>query len=185
MIFILILNICPSGGLTLSWVWYLLRNKKWKQTRSGNFSSNWVHPKAPVLCISVSHEFTRVRVERRTSSVSRSSQTLTSNYSPEITCTSWPIWEQGLAHCSSPKQSLGAKTTSPLGLIYRGYSQLTSLETQWFQLLLFAPGEDHHPFSPPTAIFPVTSVTWNFKSITYHSMKKHDAEQLENILPFM
>lgn len=49
--------------------------------------------------------------EGRTSSVSRSSQTLASNYSPEITCTSWPIWDRGLAHCSSTEPlSLGNKT---------------------------------------------------------------------------
>lgn len=45
-----------------------------------------------------------------TSGVSRSSQILASDYSPEITCTSWPIWDRGLAHCSSPEPlSLGNK----------------------------------------------------------------------------
>lgn len=37
-------------------------------------------------------------------------KSLASDYSPEITCTSWPIWDRGLAHCSSPESlSLGNK----------------------------------------------------------------------------
>lgn len=125
IIFILIFNICPFYDLILSWVCSLLiwRNKKWKHTRNGNFSWNWMNPKAPVLCVFVSHEFTRVRLEEKTSSVSRSSQILASNRSPEITCTSWPIWDQGLAHCSSPEHPLGVKATSPLGSVYYGCPQ--------------------------------------------------------------
>lgn len=83
-----------------------------------------MNPKAPVLCVCVSHEFMKVRLKEGTSSVSRSSQILASNYSPEITCTSWPIWDQGLAHCSSPEHPLGVKATSPLGLVYHGCPQL-------------------------------------------------------------
>lgn len=63
-----------------------------------------MNPKAPVLGICGSHEFARVHVEGgRTGSVSRSTQILTSDDSPEISCTSWPIWDWGLAHCLSPE----------------------------------------------------------------------------------
>lgn len=53
---------------------------------------------------------------RKTSSVSRSSHILASDESPRIICTSWPIWDRGLAHCSRPKSyPWGIKSRSPWG----------------------------------------------------------------------
>lgn len=99
------------------------RNKKWKHT---DFPSNGVNPQGTCLvqfCLSWLRESSLEG--GMTSRVSRSSQILASDYSPEITCTSWPIWDRGLAHCSSPEPlSLGNKPHESFGCIYHDCSQL-------------------------------------------------------------
>lgn len=157
IIIVSVSNICPFSGLPLGGFTV--------ETRSGgtNVSSNWVIPRAPVLHIC----FSRIcgsRVGRgRISRVSRSSWILASGHSPEVTRASWPIWDRGLAHCSSPEpSSLGNENPESPGLIYPGCSQLTPPgDSSDFSSCYLHKGKDHHLFSPPTSSFSVTSTTWN------------------------
>lgn len=151
MIFIFILNICPFCGITLSSILVsfvkkqeMETNKKWKLFVELDSSKSTC-----LMHVCFSWVYKRVE-ERGTSSVSRSSQILASDYSPEITCTSWHIWNQGLAHCSRPKHPLGVKTRHPpLGLIDHGSPPRNTM----ISAAAICTGQNHHLFSPPTAIF--------------------------------
>lgn len=155
------------------------------ETRNGNTQTfhrtGWT-PRALLSSAILPLMTTRISLEGgMTSRVSRSSQILASDYSPEITCTSWPIWDRGLAHCSSPEPlSLGNKPHESLWMYLPWlFSAQPLWKQQWFQLpLLFAQGRSHH-------LFHLSSVTWNFRSINNCSMKKNDAEQFLNILSFV
>ena len=109
--------------------------------------------------------------EGQASSVSRSSQILASDHSPEITCTSRPIWDQGLTHCSSSEHPLGVSTMSPRGLPCQGCSQLTPSGNTVISAAAVCTVQRSSPLPLQLLLWP------EILKILYTLVKKHDAEQ--------
>lgn len=93
-----------------------------------------------------------------------------------MTCTSWPIWDQGLAHCSGPEHPLGVQTTSALGSLSCGGSQLAPSGNKDFSCcsLHGATVIASFPLPLPLSLSPeVLKVLY-----TLFNKKKYDTEQL-------
>lgn len=161
IIIILYFRCLPLLWSHLSRVYYFLvyRSKDWK---NGEFSSNRMNPKTPVVCICVSHVFASVRLGKgRTSCVSRSSQILSFNYSREITCTSWPIWNQRFAHCFSPNLCpVGIKATKSPWITLNKAVPSPFGKQQWFSCYLSMTKTT--PLAIPLSTFSVTFNSLNF-----------------------
>lgn len=134
-------------GLTLCWVCHLLtwRNKKWKDR---------LNPEAPVLHICVPHAFVRALLEERPAVF-------------HVAHTSWPLMRLwGLFVLPGPSGIGDLLIVLGLNLTPWEYNPAVPwvdlpwpfpdrplCKQQWFQLLLFARGRDHHIFSPQPGLF--------------------------------